>query len=88
MTSFREPETPSIPNSLADFKVSLPLPTHLAISATTAPLLGLLVSGHRVAHALTQLGVSSEEIFRGDRLPILPLLPKNEVNSESQRRQK
>ncbi|MEA5535987.1 hypothetical protein [Crocosphaera sp. XPORK-15E] len=43
----------------------------MGLSLATAPfLLGLLVV-HAVAEELLQLGQNSEEIFRGDRLPIL-----------------
>jgi hypothetical protein len=53
--------------AMADFKV----PTQLLLSLSTAPLLLLLVSGKALAKAMNELGQASEEIFRGDRLPIL-----------------
>lgn len=37
-------------------------------------MLAAVVSSQMVAHTLRQLGESSEELFRGDRLPTLPLL--------------
>jgi len=74
MTSFQEPKSSLAPEALSNIKISLPLPMTLAIGATTAPFLGLLLSGRAVAQQLTQLGVSSEELFRGDRLPVLPAL--------------
>ncbi|MEM9948862.1 MAG: hypothetical protein AAF810_22755 [Cyanobacteria bacterium P01_D01_bin.36] len=70
MKSFREPTPPSLPT----LSLSLPLPIHLAISATAPSLIGLLVSGRMIGQGLTQLGIGSEELLRGDRLPPLPLL--------------
>ena len=84
MTSFREPQSTATPSPLTGLKLSIPLPPPLAISVITGPVLGLLVSGRMVAQALTQLGVSSEELFRGDRLPTLPALPKNKEATSAQ----
>ncbi|MGD1899314.1 MAG: hypothetical protein ACFB16_20500 [Phormidesmis sp.] len=70
MQSFREPTA----NSLPDLKISLPVPADFLVSLASLPLMSILVSGHRLANSLTQLGTSSEELFRGDRLPSLPLL--------------
>ncbi len=70
MQSFREPAADARP----ELKVSLPIPTDLLVSLASAPLLTTLVAGHAVARSLIQLGISSEELFRGDRMPTLPLL--------------
>lgn len=43
----------------------------ILLSLATAPMLVALVGGHVVAKAVQELGLLSEEIFRGDRLPVL-----------------
>ncbi|MBW4516243.1 MAG: hypothetical protein KME11_13595 [Timaviella obliquedivisa GSE-PSE-MK23-08B] len=50
---------------------------------TTPILLGLL-GARAIATAIQELGVASEEVFRGDRLPILKITPPNShlVDSE------
>ena len=49
----------------------------LVIAVTTIPVLGLILVTRGVAQATLEVGQLSEEIFRGDRLPILtfPLEP-------------
>lgn len=50
---------------------SLPNPAALWVSFATVPvLLGILLA-HSLAENLKDLGQASEEIFRGDRLPLL-----------------
>ncbi|MEL7357934.1 MAG: hypothetical protein AAFN40_15365 [Cyanobacteria bacterium J06560_6] len=74
MQSFREPTV----GRNAHPKLSVPLPVPIMVSVATAPLLALLVSGRWVAQGLIEMGTSSEELFRGDRLPTLPpLQPSN-----------
>lgn len=70
MQSFQEPTAQSVTQPA----ISLPFDPNLLVSASAFPLLLGLASGRLLAHGLTQLGRSSEEIFRGDRLPPLPLL--------------
>lgn len=43
----------------------------LLLSLAAAPLLLALVGGRVLTKAVQELGVFSEEIFRGDRLPVL-----------------
>lgn len=43
----------------------------ILISLATAPLLLGLIGGKALAEAIREMGVLSEEIFRGDRLPLL-----------------
>lgn len=83
MTSFRESPTPSSPNVSTDLKFALPLPVNIVISATSGSLVGMLVACRMVAHGLTQLGIGSEEIFRGDRLPTLPALEAQTLKAKS-----
>ena len=75
MQSFRESN--NIPRF--DPKLSLPIPTDLAVSLASAPLLLTVVVGQALLSQLIQLGVESEELFRGDRLPLLPLLPNEDL---------
>ena len=70
MQSFREPaeKTDALPT------ISIPLAPDITVGMGTLPLLAVLLSGRLLANALTELGDSSEEVFRSDRLPPLPLL--------------
>jgi len=70
MQAFREPTEQTV----AQPTISLPFAPNLLVSASALPLLLGLVSGRALADSLTQLGRSSEEFFRGDRLPPLPLM--------------
>ena len=45
----------------------------LFLSVTTAPLLLALVGAKAIAEAVQELGELTEEVFRGDRLPLLDL---------------
>ena len=45
--------------------------TNLWVSLATVPVLLGILTAHSLAENLLQLGQASEEIFRGDRLPIL-----------------
>lgn len=49
-----------------------PNPMQLYMSLATVPMLGLLIILAGISPVLMQLGQLSEEVFRGDRLPILP----------------
>lgn len=46
----------------------------------TVPVLGALVGGKALAPTLKAIATASEEVFRGDRLPILPFPEKNNQN--------
>ncbi|MEL6469782.1 MAG: hypothetical protein AAFQ74_08645 [Cyanobacteria bacterium J06623_4] len=70
MQSFRE----SSNSPTANLSFRSPLDPTLTVALSTFPLLTLLVSSQLIAKGMTQLGQSSEELFRGERLPILPLL--------------
>jgi hypothetical protein len=41
----------------------------------TGPFLVTLMGARALSDALTQLGLASEELFRGERLPILQSVP-------------
>ncbi len=70
MRSFRE----SLPSSVPDLSVALPLATTLSIGLATVPLLAVLAAGRLIGEQAIELGKASEELFRGDRLPSRPLL--------------
>ena len=70
MQAFREPRSSTLPN----LSVSFPVAIELTLGLTTCGLLALLSASQAAADGLTQLGQTSEELFRGDRLPTLPLM--------------
>lgn len=47
----------------------------MVISLMTGPLLVTLMGARALSEALTQLGLASEELFRGERLPTLQNVP-------------
>jgi hypothetical protein len=63
-----------------------PKPTfllQLGLSVTTLPLLVGLGMGHCLQRTVQQWGEDSEELFRGDRLPVLTLREDTEIPSIS-----
>lgn len=68
--SFREPEVTPVVEATAVPRWSQEA-IALSVSAVTLPLLGGLVLSRWAMAGLTQLGSASEELFRGDRLPLL-----------------
>ena len=70
MQSFRPPESSPSPT----VHIQLPIATDVAISFGSLPLVALIAVGHIFADGLTEIGQASEELFRGDRLPSLPLM--------------
>ena len=62
-----DPENPGL-------AIALPLPTEIALSLAMLPMLAVLVSSQLASRTLHELGSNSEELFRGSRLPTLPLL--------------
>lgn len=72
MRSFRESTTTGLP----PLSISLPVAVDLSLTLGTVPLVALLVSGRAIATSLIQLGTASEEVFRGEQLPTLPLMGK------------
>lgn len=51
--------------------------TNILISLSTVPLLLILVGSRAIASAMKDMGQTSEELFRGDRLPILKISPSS-----------
>ena len=81
MQSFRQPSANQRPN----VSISMPVSVEFAVSLGTLPVLMLLTGGHALTNGLRQLGQTSEELFRGDRLPNRPLLrrPLPEVERDA-----
>jgi hypothetical protein len=48
------------------------VPVKLLVSIATVPTLAAIVGLQAVLHQVQNLAANSEEIFRGDRLPLLP----------------
>jgi hypothetical protein len=57
------------------------IPQSLLLQLSTASILVLLSAGHASVKALEALGQASEELFRGDRLPILEFPEDKELNN-------
>ena len=58
------------------------IPNDVVLQVGTASLLLGLIGSKAVAEAAKAIGQASEEVFRGDRLPVLPF-PETETTSES-----
>jgi hypothetical protein len=63
----------------------LPVSIEVLVGLATAPVLLALIGGRAVALAMQELGEASEELFRGDRLPVLrsPIVPHSESTTDS-----
>ena len=48
-------------------------PQDLLLSVATVPLVAGLVAGRAIAELIFSISEASEEVFRGDRLPVLNL---------------
>ncbi|MEG4960582.1 MULTISPECIES: hypothetical protein [unclassified Microcoleus] len=49
----------------------LPVPSEILLSLVALPMLGGLVVAKAAAEFVASIGVESEEVFRGSRLPVL-----------------
>ena len=49
----------------------LPVPSDILLSLVALPMLGGLLATKAAAEFVVSVGVESEEIFRGSRLPVL-----------------
>lgn len=49
----------------------LPVPSDILLSLVVLPMLGGLVAAGAAAEFVASIGVESEEVFRGSRLPVL-----------------
>lgn len=63
-----------------------PIATQLTLGMGTLAVVMLTQAGHVAAQALTQIGLGSEELFRGERLPSRPLIglePEGDDSAQS-----
>lgn len=67
MTSFnkKRPETAALRKSGSE------IPTEFLLSLATGPMLLGILAAQAVGSWLQSAGLASEEVFRGDRLPVL-----------------
>lgn len=54
-----------------ELTLSLRVNPEILLGLATLPVLAGLVGIHAISQSIQELGVLSEEIFRGDRLPVL-----------------
>jgi hypothetical protein len=64
-------ENPDLPKHQAPQHQNLPIPSNILLCLATLPLLGGLLVAKAAASFVTSMGVESEEVFRGSRLPVL-----------------
>jgi len=62
---------------MSSLLAQMPTMPNLAVSVATVPVLVGLLGGHAIADILHQVGLASEELFRGERLPILAIPAKD-----------
>ena len=75
----------SINNKLQETGTSLPIKPEIFLGMATGSLIFGLAVGSSLTQALIELSQATEEVFRGDRLPILQFqdLDKQENSSRS-----
>jgi hypothetical protein len=59
-------KSPDLPPAIASL-----FNPELLLSVATVPVLAGMLAGQAISKGLQELGTMSEEIFRGDRLPVL-----------------
>ena len=57
------------------------IPQQVLLQLSTGPFLMAMLSGKAVAETLQAIGQASEELFRGDRLPVLKFPVETESES-------
>ncbi len=77
MASITQKSTPNPGLNLLFFSI----PQFLLLEIGTASILMLLTTGKATVRALASCGQASEELFRGDRLPILPFPDDDELTT-------
>ncbi|MBW4654144.1 MAG: hypothetical protein KME20_14065 [Kaiparowitsia implicata GSE-PSE-MK54-09C] len=55
----------------------------LWVGAATVPLLAGVIAGRVLSRALLVVSIASEEVFRGDRLPVLHFEPAELVSENA-----
>ena len=67
MNSFRQ----NVPEAQPSQGTNLTIPSALIVGCATVPLIVGLLSARAAADLMMTIGSASEEVFRGDRLPVL-----------------
>jgi hypothetical protein len=64
-------ENQDLPKSQTPNNPKLPIPSDILLSLAALPMLGGLLAGKAAAEFVSSIGIESEEVFRGSRLPVL-----------------
>jgi hypothetical protein len=64
-------ENQDLPKTAAPKSQNLPIPSDILLSLVALPMLGGLVAAGAAAEFVASIGIESEEVFRGSRLPVL-----------------
>jgi hypothetical protein len=64
-------ENLDLPKTQAPQNQNLSIPSNILLGLATLPLLGGLLAAKAAAGFVNSIGVESEEVFRGARLPVL-----------------
>lgn len=67
---------------MSDSKSDSKIPSELLLSLATVPTLLFLLGSKALSELITDLGLVSEEVFRGDRLPTLNLSPLSDETDD------
>ena len=57
------------------------IPTDVLLQVCTGAVIGVVVGGKALEETLLAIGQASEEVFRGDRLPVLKFPAETESDS-------
>ena len=64
-------ENQDLPKNQTPQSPKLPIPSDIFLSLAALPMLGGLLAASAAAKFVGSIGIESEEVFRGSRLPIL-----------------
>ncbi len=64
-------ENQDLPKNQTPHSPKLPVPSDILLSLVALPMLGGLLAASAAAKFVASIGVESEEVFRGSRLPVL-----------------
>jgi len=64
-------ENQDLPKNPTPNSPKLPIPSDILLSSIALPMLGGLLAANAAAEFVRSIGIESEEVFRGSRLPVL-----------------
>ncbi|WP_293152441.1 MULTISPECIES: hypothetical protein [unclassified Microcoleus] len=64
-------ENQDLPKTQTPQSPKLPIPSDILLSLAALPMLGGLLAAKAAAEFVSSIGIESEEVFRGSRLPVL-----------------